>query len=81
MTKFKLHKIIWKDHVASDSWWSSSELDDLKLLEVTSVGYEIIETDEAVTLASTISENNNYKNLIVIAKSCIVKQEILGSEG
>lgn len=80
MTVSKIEKIHWKDHAgnAEARWEPASFVKEQGYLtEVVSVGITIQEDDDCVTLAHTLSKEQQVCGYSIIGKKLITKREIL----
>lgn len=79
MKKHKVEIIKWNDPVSIDPWTHVDEIHP-KAHIITSVGMNIVEDKEILTLALNYdSESDNYSCFLHVPKSMIVFRKRLGS--
>lgn len=80
--KLDLVKIRWIDSACSNSWWTleseTEEIEKIKPIGITSVGYIIKESDVFISLAQNYGENpEQFCNVITIPKGCVIETVVL----
>ena len=69
-------KIRWVDSKGPDGWEYLEDVKDFKPADCLTVGYEISNTEDSVTIVSTIS-GKQILGRLTIPKRCILNREIL----
>jgi hypothetical protein len=73
-------QITWLDHssTGNGNWIPVSELqEDIRSVEISTVGWVIAETDDCIIVVSTLTEHGLAQSNIQILKPCIVKRKKL----
>lgn len=76
---FDIVKVYWKDHFSGNRGWVS-EASDLRTAPMicTSVGFQVHESEETLTLAQNMGENMNMADCTTILKNCITSRKVIG---
>jgi hypothetical protein len=69
-------RITWMDAKSTDGWTYMHEL-EMKLAEITTVGFLVEETKDLICVASSVCGDNQFNGIIFIPKSSISDQEHL----
>lgn len=76
-TKFE-EKIKWIDSSTYKEWYNEMELDNLfedSYKEIISIGFLVKENKNQILLAGNNDNNENFSNITIIPKVCIIKRE------
>ena len=77
----KLLNVRWIDSACSNSWWTfeeKSEIEKIKPIYISSVGYLIKEEETFISLAQNIgNEPDQFCNVITIPKGCIISTTVI----
>lgn len=76
MSDCPLLKIIWIDSVSTNAWTPQDSLEEIVIQNITSVGYLVNETDDAITIASHIALHE-VDGIMCIPKVCIKSRKEL----
>lgn len=73
-----LHKLVeiwWTDHVTHVGWLNQDS--NMPLAKVHSVGWCVKESRDALVLSTSLSEDGEFTDPLVIAKKLITKMRVL----
>jgi hypothetical protein len=76
--RMEMVKVKWRDAVSDEGSYTMEEIDDIKPLEITSIGFLWFEDNEKLVIARDTFPNDHYRGLLVIPRQNIAKVEPIG---
>lgn len=71
--KLKKVEVIWVDTICKHGWYYASEIKDLKLPEITEIGYLFSKDEENVVLVAALDgeERRDFADIHLIPMGCV----------
>lgn len=77
MSKPTLEKIVWYDHVIEVGATTKRAAKKLKMAKRVSVGWVLHQSADAIMLAHTKDDNDNYADVTVLGTALVLSREVI----
>jgi len=67
-----IYEVKWQDTTARLGWHTEDEICDMTFLTVTTVGYRVLKTKDAMIMAGMIDSDNSFGNFTIIPTQNII---------